>query len=510
MSPHVYAVAQTELLRYYAPGIHGHGQQRKQESITLKSKLASRIIVGSMAMVLWCQPAARAENLSQIPARTTPAWLRDGVVYEIFPRDFSPAGNLDGVIASLDELKDLGVTILWTMPIHPIGEKCRKGEFGSPYSIKDFYTVDPHYGTLDDFKRLVAEAHKRNLKVIMDLVVNHTSWDNAMMQQHPDYYLQNAQGKIIPPDPGWLDVAGLNYANPALRLYMIAMMKYWVQTCNVDGFRCDVAWNVPKDFWEEARAQLESVKPDIGLLAEASKPELLVKAFDVDYAWPLLSTLNDVLIKGAPASKLRASWEDSLRQFPRDSLHMRLTDDHDEPRAVSRFGVRGALAGSALMFTLDGVPLLYNGMEVGDATESGDPALFDKLPIFWSPKDRPPLRKIYHDLIQLRKDNAPFRNGRVIWLHNSNESSLVTFKRSDETNEFVVVINFSNRPIHGQVEVINAGDFKPVRIAGMPQVPNQDFPSVHLGGFDWRIYQRSLPAEHAAAGTGPVQIGLAH
>jgi glycosidase len=489
-----------------------NGQQRKQESIILKSKFLSRIIFASLALVtLLCQPAARAEDLSQTPARTSPAWLRDGVIYEVFPRDFSPAGNLNAVTASLDELKDLGVTILWTMPIHPIGEKCRKGDFGSPYSIKDFYAVDPHYGTLDDFKRFVAEAHKRDMKVIMDLVANHTSWDNALIQQHPDYYLQDAHGKIIPPDPGWLDVAGLNYANPALRQYIIAMMKYWVQSCNVDGFRCDVAWNVPKDFWEEARAQLESVKPDIILLAEASKPEFLVKAFDLDYAFPMLSTLNDVLLKGAPASNLRATWEESLRQFPRDSLHMRVTDDHDEPRAVTRFGMHGALAASALMFTLDGVPLLYNGMEVGDATESGDPALFEKLPVFWSPKDRPPLRKIYHNLIQLRKENATFRDGRVIWLHNSNEGSLVTFERSDDTNEFVVVINFSNRPIQGQVYVTKAGDFKPVWIAGMPQGPNNDFPSVHLGGFDWRIYQRTLPvAGHAVAGAGAIQVGSTH
>jgi glycosidase len=477
----------------------------------MTSKLSSRIIIGSLAVVaLLCQPAARAEDLSQIPARPSPSWLRDGVVYEIFPRDFSPAGTLDGVTAGLDELKDLGVTVLWTMPIHPIGEKGRKGELGSPYSIKDFYAVDPRYGTVDDFKRLVAEAHKRNLKVIMDLVANHTAWDSVLMQ-HPEFYKRNAEGKIISPEPAWTDVAGLNYGNPELRQYMITMMKYWVQTCDVDGFRCDVAFMVPTDFWETARAQLESIKPDIMLLAEASKPDLLVKAFDVDYAWSLMATLNDVLIKGAPASNLRSSWEESLRQFPRDALHMRMTDDHDEPRAVSRFGVRGALAGSAFMFTLDGVPLLYNGMEVGDATESGDPALFNKLPIFWSPKDRPPLRMIYHDLIQLRKENAPFRTGRVIWLHNSNEGSLVTFKRADETTEFVVVINFSNRPIKGEVEVSNGGDFKPVRIAGMPQVPNQDFPSVHLGGFDWRIYQRSLPvAQHTAAGTGPGQIGSAH
>lgn len=474
-------------------------------------KFSSRIILGFLAVVAWlCQLAARPEDLSQIPARTPPPWLREGVIYEIFPRDFSTAGNLDGVTAGLDQLKDLGVTILWTMPIHPIGAKYRKGEFGSPYSVQDYYAVDPHYGTVEDFKRLVTEAHRRHLKVIMDLVVNHTAWDNVMMR-HLEFYKQDAQGNVIPPVPEWTDVAGLNYENPALRQYIITMMKYWVQTCDIDGFRCDMASMVPTDFWEAARAQLESVKPDIMLLAEASKPALLVKAFDVDYAWPLMGALNEVLINGAPASKLRASWEESQRQFPRDSLHMRMTDDHDEARAISRFGVRGALAGSALMFTLDGVPMLYNGMEVGDATESGDPALFDKLPIFWSPKDRPPLRQIYRSLIGLRKEYATFRNGRVFWLHNSSEGNLVTFKRADETNEFVVVINFSNRPSHGQVEVEDGPDFKPVRISGLPPAPNQDFPSVHLGGFDWRIYQRSLPsAAHAAQGASPAQIGSAH
>jgi cyclomaltodextrinase len=484
-------------------------QYRKQDSNHLKP--SSRIIIGFLAVVgLLGRPVARAQDLSHTQARTPPAWLRDGVMYEIFPRDFSAAGNLEGVTAGLDQLKDLGVTILWTMPIHPIGEKLRKGEFGSPYSVRDYYAVDPHYGTVDDFKQLVAQAHQRRMRVIMDLVANHTAWDNVMMQ-HPEYYKQDAQGKIIPPVPEWTDVAGLNYANPELRQYMITMMKYWVQTCDVDGFRCDVAEQVPTDFWELARAQIECIKPDIMLLAEASKPDLMVKAFDVDYAWPLMASLNDVLIQGAPASKLRSSWEDSRRQFPRDSLHMRATDDHDEARAVSRFGVRGALAASALMFTLDGVPLLYNGMEVGDATESGDPALFEKMPIFWSPKDRPPLREIYRGLIRLRKEQAAFRNGRVLWLPNSDEGSLVTFQRADETNEFVVVINFSNRPSHGQVEVANGQDFKPVRISGMPPVPNQDFPAVHLGGFDWRIYQRTRPPlAHATQGASPAQIGAAH
>lgn len=177
-------------------------------------------------------------GMDSIPARPSPDWLRDSVVYEIFPRDFSPAGNFDGITAKLDELHSLGVNILWLMPIHPIGEKFRKGEFGSPYSVKDYYAIDPAYGTPDDFKKLVVEAHKRDMKVIMDLVANHTAWDSVMMV-HPEFYKHNAQGKIIPPVPEWTDVAALNYTNALLRQYMIGMLKYWVQTYGVDGFRCD-------------------------------------------------------------------------------------------------------------------------------------------------------------------------------------------------------------------------------------------------------------------------------
>ena len=436
---------------------------------------------------------ARADGeFSTATAHRGPAWLRDGVIYEVFPRDFSAAGNLNGVTAKLDELQHLGVTILWIMPIHPIGEKFRKGEYGSPYSISDYYAVDPNYGTLDDFKRLVAEAHKRDLKVIMDLVADHTAWDSVMMK-HPEFYKQDAKGSLLPPVPEWTDVAGLNYSNLQLRDYMIEMMKYWVRECDIDGYRCDVASMVPADFWIEARTALEKIKPNIMLLAEASEPGLLVKAFDIDYAWPLMATMNRVLIDGASASDLERSWEENRRQFPKGALHMRVSDDHDEPRATARFGINGSLAASALMFTLDGVPLLYNGMEVGDAIESGDPALFDKLTIFWHPKGRPPLREIYQSLISLRKQYACFRNDNVTWLGNSDENDLVTFMRSDDQDEFVVVINFSNRPVTGRVEVKNSEEFKPVQISGMPKLPGNDFPLLHLGGFEWRIYHRVVP-----------------
>jgi cyclomaltodextrinase / maltogenic alpha-amylase / neopullulanase len=468
--------------------------------IYMKSNLFSRIIIGCLALAaLLCQPSARAENLSQIPARTSPAWLRDGVVYEIFPRVFSSTGDLNGITAQLDRLKDLGVTILWTMPIHPIGEELRKGEFGSPYAIRDYYAVDPNYGTVDDYRRLVSEAHKRGLKVIMDLVADHTAWD-AVMMKHPEFYKHDAQGKVIPPVPEWTDVAALNYGSPALRRYMIAMIKYWIQTCDVDGFRCDAASMVPTAFWEQVRTELTKVKPDIMMLAEASKPELLVKAFDIDYSWPLLATMNDVLIHNAPASNIRRSWEKSHAEFPKDALNMRISDDHDENRAVTRYGLSGALAASALMFTLDGVPLIYNGMEVGDATESGGAALFDKRPVSWLPNDHPSLREIYHDLIQLRHQYAALRNSRVDWLHNSDETRLLTFLRADDKDELLVVINFSNRPLTGKVNLKNAAGFVPVEISGAQSSDGVLLPVFHLNGFEWHIYHRAAISLHPVPG----------
>ena len=429
------------------------------------------------------------------PSQTCPAspqWLRQGVIYEIFPRNFSPEGNFSGVTAHLDELKDLGVNILWLMPIHPLGQKMRKGTLGSPYAIRDYYAINPDYGTEADLKQLISEAHKRGFKVLIDVVANHTAWDSVLME-HPEFYKQDANGKIIPPVKEWTDVAGLNYNNPKLREYMIAMLKHWIDpaTFDLDGFRCDVAFEVPTSFWNQARAELVKTKPDIIMLAEASKPELLTNAFNADYSWPLHSTLNDVLLRGAPASEFKRSWEESRKQFPEGCLHMRFSDNHDEARAIARFGCNGALAASALMFALDGVPMLYNGMERGDATESGAPALFEKMPVFWHSKDRPPFREIYKSLIRLRKQYPAFSNDRLAWLHNSDEANVVSLMRQDDKDEFVVVINFSNRPIPTSVDVQNAEQFKPMAIAGMPDAPANSFPRLRLNGFEWRIYHRA-------------------
>jgi len=467
---------------------------------TMKFKSLRKTSVALAVALALVSPRVRADvDVSGVTARPSPDWLLNGTIYEIFPRDFSVSGNLNGVTAQLDELHSLGVNILWTMPIHPIGEKFRKGEFGSPYSVRDYYAVDPNYGTVDDYQRLVSEAHKRGMKVIMDLVANHTAWDSVMMK-HPEFYKHDARGKMIPPMPEWTDVAALNYGSPALRQYMIAMLKYWIQTCDVDGFRCDSAAMLPTDFWEQIRTELAKVKPDIMMLAEASKPELLTNAFDIDYSWPLLSTMNDVFIHNAPASNIRRSWEESRAQFPRDALHLRISDDHDEARAVARYGLNGALAASALMFTLDGVPLIYNGMEAGDTAESDGAALFDKQNISWHPKEHPELPGIYHDLIQLRHQYAALRNSRVDWLDNSDETRLLTFLRADDKDELLVVINFSNRPLTGRVDLKNVDGFVPVNISGVQSSDAGPVPIFHLNGFEWRIYHRASNSSHPVAG----------
>jgi cyclomaltodextrinase / maltogenic alpha-amylase / neopullulanase len=454
------------------------------------------------AFVLFAPCVWAAGDVSGFSARPSPDWLRSGTIYEIFPRDFSAAGNLNGVTAKLDELQRLGVSILWTMPIHPIGEKFRKGEFGSPYSIKDYYAVDPNYGEVGDFKRLVSEAHKRGMKVIMDLVADHTAWDSVMMQ-HPEFYKHDTEGKIIPPVPAWTDVAALDYSNQELRQYMVAMLKYWIQTCDIDGFRCDAAAMMPTDFWEQIRTELVKVKPDIILLAEASKPELLTNAFNIDYSWPLLSTLDDVLIHKAPASTIERSWEESRAKFPKDALHMRIADDHDTSRAVTRYGHDGALAASALTFTLDGVPLIYNGMETGDTNQSDGGTLFDKRNISWNSKNHPELRSIYQNLIQLRHQYAALCNSRVDWLHNSDETNLVTFLRADNKDELLVVINFSDHPVTGRVGLKNADGFAPVEISGMPGYQGDPLPTIHLNQYEWRIYHRPSILLRSVASLAP-------
>jgi len=460
---------------------------------TIQQTLQTSLVTALIGWLAMGSPNVAQADSSTPVTRTSPDWLRSAVVYEIFPRNFSEAGTFDAITTRLDDLKDLGVDILWLMPIHPVGEKMKKGPLGSPYAVRDFYAISPDLGTTNDFRRLISEAHKRNMKVVMDIVAGQTAWDSDLME-HPQYYLKNASGQIIPPNPTWTDVAGLDYANPDVRHYMIDMMKYWMTDYGVDGFRCDVAWTVPVDFWEAARTELEKVNPQVLIIADAgAKPKLLSKAFDMDYSWNLYSTLNQVMDSLSPAYLLKQSWEHTQEQFQKGALHLRFTDNQSEVRAVSRYSIDGALAAQVLMLTLDGVPLFYNGMEVGDATESTDPAMFEKVPVFWNPGGRPPLRDIYRDLIKLRKQSAAFWNGDVIWLENTAPGEIVSFLRRDAKDEYLVLINLSSRRVTGSVELPNADGFEPVNISGRAKPVDTHLPDFNLGGFGWFIYHRSAP-----------------
>jgi cyclomaltodextrinase / maltogenic alpha-amylase / neopullulanase len=465
--------------------------------MSLSRLTAVTLLVGAFLLVMprvlpvKTVAAQQKQDFSKLPARKSQEWVHNGVIYEIFPRVFSPEGNFNGVTARLDNLKSLGVTILWIMPIHPISKEKRKGTLGSPYAVADYYAVNPDYGTKEDFKRLVAEAHKRGFKVIIDIVANHTGWDSVMMA-NPDFYTR-ADGKIIPPIPEWTDVADLNYDNPKLRAYMIDMLKYWLREFDLDGFRCDVAGFVPTDFWEQARAELEKVKSDIFMLAEWSEPDLMVKAFDADYAWPLLHTLEDVFMKGAAATELKKTWLEERARFPQGVLHMRMSDNHDELRAVAKFGAEGARAASALMFTFDGVPLLYNGMEIGDTAESGAPALFEKSPVLWEFQERRPnVLPFYKELVALRRQHRALQSGATEWLSNSDEARIVSYVRRDAKEEFLVVVNCSNRPFIGAVEVAGGDAFRDVTPgAGATKRPVA-LPTVSLEGWGFRIFHREV------------------
>ncbi len=426
----------------------------------------------------------------QPPAHPVAEWIRAGVIYEINPRTFSASGDFRGIEQRLDDLRQLGVTILWLMPIHPVGQVKKKGSMGSPYAVQDYYAINPAYGRKEDFRGLVNAAHHRGFRVIIDIVANHTAWDNVLMK-HPEFYKHDEKGNIIPPEPDWSDVAGLNYANPQLRAYMIEMLKYWVREFDLDGFRCDAAGSVPTDFWETARAELTKIKPDIIMIAEANKPELLVKAFDLDYAWPFHSTLTDVLENGSPATALIDEWTRERQRYPQGATEMRFADNHDEKRAIARFGERGALAASALVFTTDGVPMLYNGMEVGDTDESGAPALFENLPIFWQISERRPnFLPFYKQMIALRKAHPALQQGETEWVRNSSPERVLTFFRRGGGEEYFVAINVSNRPFTGVAEA-PTGEYRD-ETPGLAASKRGaiTLPALALGAWDFRIFRK--------------------
>src|ERR1041385_4781010 len=287
--------------------------------------------------LLSCVVAVGLTSPTPPTSPTAPAsWVQRSAIYEVFVRDFSPAGNLRGVTRGLDRIQATGANVIWLMPIFPVGVKNRKDPLGSPYSVRDYHAINPDFGTPADLKALVTAVHAKGMKLILDWVPNHTSWDNVWVTQHPEFYLRNAQGELSVPrdDQGkltdWTDVAQLDYQSAGLRREMIATMRWWLTTYGIDGFRVDAAGVVPDDFWREAIPQLRSAVPrPILLLAEWGDLKMHRWGFDLTYAWESYSNLKAVWGGKSAVSFVRRELVD-LAAMPHGGMRLRFTTNHDE------------------------------------------------------------------------------------------------------------------------------------------------------------------------------------
>ncbi len=309
-------------------------------------------------------------------------WAKNAVIYEINLRQGTPERNLKGMTRELPRLKDLGVDILWLMPIHPISELNRKGNLGSYYAVADYKKVNPEFGTFDDLKAFVDSAHNLGMKVILDEVCNHSGCDNHWVSSNPEYYARNEKGEMFGPFD-WTDTYKFDYSNPQMRAAMTDALKFWVREADIDGYRADVAMEVPTDFWERLRQELLTVKP-VFMLAEASKPELTVAGFDADYNWPMKDLFDAIAStkgenkyardhKKKHPSKSAADIDVLLKkqanEYPADTYRMNMVTNHDlnswEGTEFERYG-KGLGAFAVLSYTLPGMPMMYTGQEVGN------------------------------------------------------------------------------------------------------------------------------------------------
>ena len=399
--------------------------------------------------------STQARKISVQPARSSAEWVRHGVIYEVYLRSFSPEGNFAGLEKRLPELNRLGVTILWLMPIHPVGVVKRKGTLGSPYSVQDYYAVSPEFGTMDDFKKLLSKAHALGFHLIIDLVVNHTAWDSRLMKEHPEWFTKDGAGNIIPPNPDWSDVADLDYSKPELRRYMIGMMKYWVREVGIDGFGCELAEMVPTDFWESAHTALDSIRP-VMMLSEGSYPEHHLKAFDVTYSWNIYHLLSPIMNGEKTARSINIELSREEVTFPKGSLRMRFSSNHNENAwdapDVDKFGIAGAKLSAVLVNTLPGIPLLYNGQEVGNRKKLG---LFEKTSIDWTGGEE--FTALYSRLFELRKYQPAFSAGEMVRISTTNDKRVYAFARVADANKFLVACNFDADTFAGSLDLASPG-----------------------------------------------------
>ena len=375
-----------------------------------------------------------------------PEWSYNKAIYEVNIRQYTPEGNIKAFEKHLPKLKELGADILWLMPIHPIGENNRKGTLGSYYSVKDYKAVNPEFGTIEEFKSLVKMVHKMGMYVIIDWVANHTAWDNPWITEHPEFYTTDSLDNIITPVRDWTDVADLNYDNKELWVEMIDALKFWVEECDIDGYRCDVAGMVPIEFWIEARSELKKIK-SVFMLAEWDTPEVHL-AFDMTYDWNLHKILNGIAKNEKTVVDLTEHLKKNERDFPINAFRMQFTSNHDENSwngtEFERLG-DGVETFAVLTCVIPDMPLVYTGQEAGNTKRL---SFFDKDTVEWKEYE---LFDIYSKLFQLKKNNKSLfngdRGGEMTFLQGSNKENIFAFTRTSDKDKILAIFNLSDQSL---------------------------------------------------------------
>jgi glycosidase len=414
--------------------------------------LSFRIPLWALLLALGAPCLARAVETPQVcagsPALGQPDWVRSAVIYEINVRQYSVAGNFAAVTADLPRLHKLGVDVLWFMPIHPIGEQNRKGPLGSYYAVRDYLAVSSEFGTEADFRKLVEAAHAQGFRVVLDWVGNHTAWDNPLAREHPDYFVRDAKGAFEPPaGTDWSDVIQLDFSNPAVLDYQSNAMAHWVKEFGVDGFRCDFATGVPTAFWNELAARLRALRPDLFLLAESELPQHQLHAYNASYGFEMMQTFNAVAQGRAGVSHIDDTLARERVLFPAGGALLRYTSNHDENSwngtEFERLG-GGVAPLAVLAFVLDGIPLIYNGQEIGLDHRL---AFFERDPIGW-PARMPAQTAFYRTLCRLKHAHPALHTGAAMRrLATTKNESLYVVLREAEGQRVVALLNLTARDV---------------------------------------------------------------
>ncbi|MDP4263828.1 MAG: alpha-amylase family glycosyl hydrolase [Bacteroidota bacterium] len=417
-------------------------------------------------------------------------WVHTTNVYEVNVRQYTPEGTFNAFSKQLPRLKDMGVQTMWFMPVTPISVQNRKGTLGSYYACSDYMAINPEFGTLDDFKKLVKKAHRLGLKVMIDWVANHTGWDHVWTKSDPDFFSRDEQGNFMPPFPDWEDVIHLDYTNKNLWEAMIRAMTFWVKECNLDGFRCDMANLVPLDFWKEARTRLDAIKPLFwfGEMEDVNYHEV----FDASYSWELLHTMEKYWKQETNISGLDAVLFKYDTLYPKSALKVFFTSNHDEnSHSGTEYERMGDAAKPFAVFcaTRNSIPLIYNGQEMPLIDKRL--AFFDKDTIPWTKEYA--LHDFYKTLLTLRISNPALRagdpNARIYRLDTTDNVNVFAYLRKYNEKEVLVILNLSALQVRvGIIGQVATGQYKNVFTDAMIDLsPELIF---ELGKWEYLVFEK--------------------